>query len=120
MTRADDGFDHADYLTIRRLRAEAADVESYCHRCHGPNVSWCASSPLWNAVMRRDPTTLLWKEIICPTCFAVLAEAAGVALGWRLSAATVNVELATVLSDGRVWDEEAELWTSPVPTEETE
>lgn len=86
--------------------------EALCRRCGGPNVVWVAPSPLWNAVMRGgsingddDPA-----GIVCPTCFAVLAQERGVAELWRLSAERVKVELETVTPSGRVWDEQAWRW----------
>jgi hypothetical protein len=86
--------------------------EALCHRCGGPNVVWVAPSPLWNAVMRGgsingddDPA-----GIVCPTCFAVLAQERGVAEFWRLSAERVKVELETVTPSGRVWDEATWMW----------
>jgi hypothetical protein len=93
------------------------DDESRCHRCGGPNRSWHAPSPLWNAVMRGGDINGPWKwnEIICPTCFMVLAEGAGIAERWRLDARTVKVELATTTPSGRVWDPERDLWVEPEP-----
>ena len=47
--------------------------EKYCHRCGRLNVwSWSAPSPLWNAVMDDQP-----YGIVCPSCFALLAETSG-------------------------------------------
>lgn len=49
------------------------------------NIVWFASSPLWNEVMggpatRDDPGGLL-----CPVCFVVRVDAAGLRpAGWRL------------------------------------
>jgi hypothetical protein len=56
--------------------------------------------------------------IVCPICFAALAEERGVATNWRLSAETVLVELETVTPSGRVWDDMAWLWRDQgeVPT----
>jgi hypothetical protein len=99
----------------RTQPAADAHPEDYCHRCGGPNVSWAAPSPLWNAVMRggdingRD----LFNGIVCPLCFAVLAEAAGIASQWRLSAENVNQPLQTITPTGRVWDDNAWLWREP-------
>lgn len=89
--------------------------ESVCHRCAGPNVSWSAPSPLWNAVMRGGSIDGPWEfdELICPTCFAVLAEERGVASGWRIDARDVAVELETITPSGRVWSPERMLWVKP-------
>jgi hypothetical protein len=51
--------------------------------------------------------------IVCPVCFAQLAEQAGIARLWRLSAERVDTPLQTVLPDGRVWDEHRWLWVQP-------
>lgn len=90
--------------------------EQVCHRCLGPNVSWVAPSPLWNEVMRGGDINGPWQygEIICPTCFAVLAEAAGVATGsWMLRPDKVHVLLQTVTPSARVWNEATQLWDEP-------
>lgn len=91
--------------------------ERRCHRCGGPNVSWIAPSPLWNQVMRggdingdEGP-----NGIVCPTCFAVVAQERGVAELWRLTAERVHVPLQTVTPSGRVWDEPTWMWVDPPP-----
>lgn len=91
------------------------DTETRCRRCNGPNVSWSAPSPLWNAVMRGGSIDGPWEfgELICPTCFAVLAEERGIADGWKVAATTVHVPLETVTPSGRVWDESVGLWVLP-------
>lgn len=90
--------------------------ERICKRCGGPNVrAWCAPSPLWNQVMRggdiNNPDR--FGGIVCPVCFAALAEEAGVAQRWRFYAQKVHVELATVTPSGRVWNEKTWLWEEP-------
>jgi len=84
----------------------------YCRRCGGPNVVWSAPSPLWNQVMRGGSINgnEMYEGIVCPTCFALLAEAAGLAEFWQFSAQRVHVELETVTPSGRVWDEQTWLW----------
>jgi hypothetical protein len=86
--------------------------ENTCGRCGGPNVAWSAPSPLWNRVMRGDDIsgTDLYGGIVCPTCFAVLAEKVGVADLWQMSAKRVHVPLQTVTPSGRVWNEQTWLW----------
>lgn len=86
--------------------------ETTCRRCGGPNVSWSAPSPLWNAVMRGGSINGPWEydELVCPTCFAVLAEERGVACAWTLNASTVHVELETVTPSGREWNADMGLW----------
>lgn len=80
--------------------------ESYCHRCNGPNIIWSAPSPLWNQVMRGGDIngTEIHAGIVCPTCFAQLAEQSGIGEIWRLSAERVHVELEAVTPSGRVWN----------------
>lgn len=93
--------------------------ETRCHRCGGKNCTWSAPSPLWNEVMRGGDINgpWQWNEIICPPCFAELAETSGVAArGWRFTADRVLVPLATSTPSGRVWDEAKQLWVEPVAT----
>lgn len=54
-----------------------------------------------------------YNEIICPTCFVVLAEIAGIATSWRLFATDVQTPLETVTPSGRVWNAETWLWEDP-------
>jgi hypothetical protein len=91
-------------------------VEDHCHRCGGPNLVWMAPSPLWNEVMRggningAEP----WHGIVCPTCFAMVAEEKGYASLWRLSAQRVHVALVTVTPSGRVWNDKTWMWDADV------
>ena len=88
------------------------EEESYCHLCLGPNIPWSAPSPLWNKVMRGGSIdgTDEHDGIVCPTCFAMLAqERAGASL-WRFTAERVDAELETVTPSGRVWDADAFMW----------
>jgi hypothetical protein len=87
--------------------------EDYCGRCNGPNPSWHAASPLWNAVMRtgeREP----FDGIVCPSCFAFLAAEAGVAVNVCLTAHPSDLQalLATTFGDGRVWDGNRCMWVA--------
>ncbi|WCB94471.1 hypothetical protein DSM104299_03208 [Baekduia alba] len=108
--------DHAaallDEVHGRGTQPMAEHPETTCRRCGGPNVSWFAPSPLWNAVMRGGSIDGPWEfdELICPTCFCILAEERGIASTWRVHAETINVELETVTPTGRVWDPETDLW----------
>lgn len=92
------------------MSAKSTHPESYCHRCGGPNTTWSAPSPLWNAVMRAEDGSDEFDGIVCPVCFALLAETRVSAAGWRLTAERVDAEMATTTRDGRVWDEDAWLW----------
>src|SRR6187549_3921204 len=93
--------------------------EDYCHRCGGPNTIWDAPSPLWNEVMRGGDINGNWQfdEIICPTCFMILAEKAGIATGFRVVATQVKKDLQTVTPSGRVWDEKEWMWVYPPKSE---
>mgnify|MGYP001595234074 FL=1 len=86
--------------------------EDYCHRCGGPNITWSAPSPLWNQVMRGGDINGVDKfnGIVCPICFVQLAEDAGVAELWQLTARRVHVPLQTITPTGRVWNEATWLW----------
>lgn len=91
-----------------------------CRRCGSPNPPWSAPSPLWNAVMRGGSINgeALFDDMVCATCFMVLAEERGVAQGWRVTATTIKAPLETVTLSGRVWDAEKSLW-QPVPMGDT-
>jgi hypothetical protein len=90
---------------------QSSHPEEYCHRCNGPNVSWSAPSPLWNAVMRGGSINgpQEFDEIICPTCFFVLADDRGVATGFRVDAQAL-VPFQTVTPSGRRWNSNTLLW----------
>jgi hypothetical protein len=83
-----------------------------CHRCGADNPPWSAPSPLWNAVMRGGSINgdALFADMVCATCFTVLAEEAGIAARWRVSAEVVNVPLEETTPSGRIWDAERWLW----------
>lgn len=94
---------------------EPLHPEATCGRCGGPNVTWSAPSPLWNAVMRGGSINGAeeFDGIVCPVCFAQLAEERGIAKLWRFSAEVVLAELETVTPSGRTWDEAAWRWREP-------
>lgn len=104
---------------IHEARTDDEHPEDHCNRCGGPNISWCAPSPLWNEVMRGGDINGPWQydEIICPTCFAILAEKAGIASMWRLHAERITRPLQLVTPSGRTWNEQTWLWeeTAQVP-----
>lgn len=89
--------------------------EATCARCGGPNITWCAPSPLWNAVMRGGSINGEdeFDGIVCPICFAHLADERGIAAVWRFYAEDVRVELETVTPSGRQWDDRRWLWMDP-------
>jgi hypothetical protein len=86
--------------------------EDICHRCGGPNFTWFAPSPLWNEVMRGGDINAAdqFDGIVCPTCFAVMAEEAGIAQVWQLSAQEVYCTLRTTTPSGRTWNKATWLW----------
>lgn len=83
-----------------------------CKRCGAENPAWSAPSPLWNAVMRSGSINgdALYDDMVCATCFMVLAERSRTASGWRLCAEVVNADLETVTPSGRTWDAKRWLW----------
>jgi hypothetical protein len=85
-----------------------------CRRCGANNPPWSAPSPLWNAVMRGGSINgdALYDDMVCASCFMILAEEQGAATLWRVSAEVVKVPLETVTPSGRVWDEQTWLWSS--------
>ena len=104
------------------LRPPETD-EATCQRCGGPNVwSWHAPSPLWNAVMRQPDGTDRWS-IVCPPCFASLAEAAGIGqvmsgvprLIWHFGPDNLDVRPLWTDADGRTWDPVSCLWVPAEP-----
>lgn len=64
--------------------------ENNCQRCADRNPVWHAPNPLWNEVMRGpDDLESRWG-IVCPRCFAELAESKGIGTraSWRWEPAT--------------------------------
>lgn len=57
-----------------------------------------------------------FNGIVCPVCFATLAEERGIARGWTLTPRRVLVELQTVTPGGRIWNDERQLWDEPATT----
>lgn len=104
-------------MTAAEIRDIAWDEhpEHHCARCGGPNITWHAPSPLWNEVMRGGDINAaeLYDGIVCPVCFAQLAEAQGIAGLWRVDAARVAVPLVTTTPSGRVWNAETWMWDQP-------
>jgi len=54
-----------------------------------------------------------FDEIICPTCFFVLADERDVATNFRVIADAL-VPLQTVTPSGRIWNDETHLWEDPL------
>lgn len=103
-------------LGSQAVEPEREDAED-CQRCGGNNPSWSAPSPLWNAVVRGGSIDghPMFRDMLCIRCFVELAEGAGVARNWRLSATDVAVPLETVTPSGRVWNDETWLWEDALP-----
>lgn len=91
--------------------------EDWCHRCKGPNVQWTAPSPSWNQVVRDGDIRNKDKfdGIVCPTCFAILAEEAGIARSWKFYAENVMVPLQEVTPSGLLWNPEKWMWVTGYP-----
>jgi hypothetical protein len=89
--------------------------ERRCAKCGGPNIIWSAPSPLWNAVMRGNDINGVDEHdgIVCPVCFAVLAQERVGASVWRFWPERVEAALTEVTPSGRVWDGVAWLWREP-------
>jgi hypothetical protein len=67
--------------------------ESICQACGGPNITWFAPNDVWNRVMPDD------GGILCPTCFAHAAAAAGIRHAiWRFAPEAERPERAPVLA----------------------
>ena len=66
---------------VRQAQDTDAGVESKCQRCGGRNLlSWCVANATWNEIVAER-----WN-ILCPICFAELAEQKGKApTAWWLS-----------------------------------
>lgn len=63
--------------------------------------------------MRQDPGVSLYGEIICPMCFAQLAEQAGLRpSAWRFTTET-ELPIPQASGDRRVWDSKAWMWREP-------
>jgi hypothetical protein len=58
--------------------ARPAHPERFCQLCGGQNVTWFAPNELWNQVMGNP------NGIVCPTCFILKAQSAGVVNVWRI------------------------------------
>lgn len=74
-----------DFVTrwAAALRTDAEPVadeprEGICDICGTEYPTWYAPNDLWNPVMRRPDGSDV-HDFVCPTCFAVWAERAGVA-----------------------------------------
>ncbi|MEA3042952.1 MAG: hypothetical protein QOH47_790 [Sphingomonadales bacterium] len=55
----------------------------------------------------------IYGDMVCATCFTVIAEAKGIASRWRLQPDVLNVALETVTPSGRTWDSDRWLWADP-------
>lgn len=103
----------ADFFAqFNEERDNEIPIESYCHKCLRPNPIWSAPSPLWNEVMRGGGMTNedMYDGVVCPPCFAELAEKAGITGKlWRFYAQEIKVPL-TFTAGTRAWNEETWLF----------
>lgn len=68
--------------------------EAFCADCHLPNVVWFAPSALWNKIVRQDGQS---DPILCPRCFILRAEAAGVnPTSWVISPESLESDATDV------------------------
>jgi len=65
-----------DALPLPRA-GETEHPEMWCGDCGRPNVIWFAPNKLWDQVMGSP------NGIVCPACFAIRADRAGVSGVWR-------------------------------------
>lgn len=90
-----------------------AHPEAACERCGRPNAgSWHAPSPLWNAVLRDPSGSDAW-DVLCPQCFAELADSVLGPQVWCLRPHDLDVAPLWSDADGRLWDSERCLWVAP-------
>ncbi len=103
-------------VAVEAFRLPAEGAEGNCYRCGGPNPNWYAPSPEWNAVMRGGSIDGPWEfsELICPTCYCILATERGIINTFRVGAkpGRVMVELELTTPSGRVWNPKTDLWES--------
>lgn len=105
----------ASLATIRHMLT-TAHPEERCWRCAGPNIAWTAPSPLWNQVMRGGDANNpeIHNGIVCPTCFATLANEAGITTNrWNLFAQHALVPLQHITPSGRIWNPERWMFEEP-------
>lgn len=92
--------------------SERLHPEDTCQRCGGPNPSWHAASPLWNAVVRTPDGSERWG-VLCPSCFVALANEQG-----HHACLTVHGDLPSD-PHGRTFDRKSCRWDDPeAPTDE--
>lgn len=57
-----------------------------CSNCETlDNIVWFTDSVFWNAVVRVEPRLTDNAEILCITCFVVMADQRGYRCNWRLT-----------------------------------
>jgi hypothetical protein len=112
----DNGQHEAHFSALQEPPDYTTSPETICRRCGGPNVwSWHAPSPVWNAVMRADDDLEHnGLSIICPPCFADLAEGKGFPRAiWHFAPHDWETRLPLVDGEGRWWDFTRCLWVAP-------
>lgn len=89
-----EGWKWCDYIDrleaeLVKLRGTYEHPESFCDECGGKNITWYADNDLWNKVMGDR------GAIVCPLCFAKIAEATGkIGLAvWRLAETDSSPEI---------------------------
>lgn len=97
--------------------ADPEHPEATCERCGRPNApTWHAPSPLWNAVLRDPATGADAFSVLCPPCFAELAEARGLRYYWHFGP---HADVAALWTDrdGRAFDAGQCMWVDPPDVE---
>lgn len=63
------------------MTIEPTHPEAVCDDCGADNVVWFAPSPLWNKIVRQPDRG---DPMLCPRCFIIRAEAAGINEVWMV------------------------------------
>lgn len=56
----------------------------------------------------------IYGDMVCPNCFILCAEEAGVYVAWELTTETMPKGLIYETPSGRVWDAEQQLWVGAI------
>jgi len=66
------------HTVVPKKTVDNAHPEDRCECCGGRNMAWHAPSPIWNQVMRDASGKEKWGGIVCPACFADIAQREGI------------------------------------------
>lgn len=62
----------------------APHPEDWCEDCGRRNISWFVDSQMWNAVAREPHGENYRDPMLCPACFVLRAEDAGIVATWEI------------------------------------